>query len=339
MRTLEQLAVLTDSSFSGNKDTKIHSVADLKEASEGQISFVNNNKYLKHLETCNASAVIVTHEIAKSFKGNILINENPYMAVAHVIEILHAEPKPKAVIHKSASIDESAVVHESASIGPNVVIDEKVEIQAGVIVEAGCFIGKNSILKKGIHLYPNVTVYKDTIIGENTIVHAAATLGADGFGFAPTPEKQWFKILQIGNLIIGDDVEVGANTTIDRATLGSTKINNGVKLDNHIHIGHNVTIGEHTVMAAGTVVGGSTSIGKRCQIGGASALSGHIVIADDVILTGRSMVTNSVKLAGVYSSGIALDENKKWRKNAARFRKLDDLAKKVKNLEKKLNEK
>ena len=176
-----------------------------------------------------------------------------------------------------------------------------------------------------------------TIIGKNSIIHSGVVLGADGFGFAPTEEKAWYKILQVGNVVIGDDVEIGAKSTIDRAALGTTLIGNGVKLDNINHIGHNVHIDEHTIMAAGTVVGGSTYIGKRCQIGGATAISGHLNITDDVVFTGRSMVMKSVSKPGVYSSGIATEENAKWRRNAARFRNLDKMAKQLRLLEKKIN--
>lgn len=338
MHTLEQLASLTNSSLNGDKNTQIDSVADLKDAISGQISFVSNAKYISHLESTKASAVIINEELSKEYQGNVLINDNPYLTFAHVLEILHSEPKPADNIHKSATIDDTAELHISTNIGANVVIEEKVVIDADVIIGAGCIIGKGSKLGSGTHLYPNVTIYKDTIIGKNTIIHSGAIIGADGFGFAPTPKKEWFKILQIGNVVIGNEVEIGANTTIDRAALGTTTIKSGVKLDNQIHIGHNVNIDENTIIAAGTVIGGSTMIGKRCQIGGATAISGHLTIVDDVVFTGRSMVMKSIKSAGVYSSGIATDENRKWRKNAARFRKLDELAKKVNHLNKKINE-
>lgn len=339
MYTLEQLAALTDSSFNGDKNTQITSVAGLKEASEGQISFVSNAKYISHLESTQASVVILSESLAQQYNGNALINNNPYLTFARVLHILNTETKPEAAIHKTALIDKSTMLHPSVNIGPNVIIEEDVIIEENVNIGAGCNIGKNSILKHGSHLYPNVTLYKDTVIGKNNIIHSGVVIGADGFGFAPTEEKEWFKILQIGNVVLGDYVEIGANTTIDRAALGSTEIKNGVKLDNQIHIGHNVIIDENTVIAAGTLIAGSSSIGKRCQIGGATAISGHLTVTDDVIITGRSMVIKSINTAGVYSSGITADENKKWRKNAARFRKLDELAKKVSNLDKKLNEK
>ena len=339
IHTLEKLAELTNSTFNGDGSIQIHSIAGLKEATQGQISFVSNPKYVSKLIDAKASAVILNKKLAENYDGNALINDDPYLTFARVLEILHAEPQAKAIVHKTAVIEDKVKIHDTASIGPNVVIEQGAVIDKNVTIGAGCFIGKDCHLAKNVHLYPNVTLYKDTKIGKRSIIHSGAVIGADGFGFAPTPEKEWFKILQIGNVRIGDDVEIGPNTTVDRAALGTTEIHNGVKLDNHLQIGHNVVIGEHTIMASSTVIAGSVVIGKRCQIGGASAINGHISIADDAVLTGRSMVMKSIKSPGVYSSGLPSDDNKKWRKNAARFRKLDEMAKTVIRLDKKLNEK
>ncbi len=339
IHTLEQLAKLTDSSFSGDKNIQLNSVAALDEAVLGQISFVSNPKYINKLADSAASAVILNKGLAENYIGNVLINDDPYLTFARVLEILYAEPKSTVIVHKSVVIADDAILHKTVNIGPNVVIDEGVTIEKGVTIDAGCYIGKGSHLAEGVHLYPNVTLYKDTQIGKNSIIHSAAVIGSDGFGFAPTPAKSWYKILQVGNVVIGEDAEIGAGATIDRAALGTTTICNGVKLDNQVHVGHNVKIEEYTVIAAATVIGGSSNIGKRCQIGGAVAISGHLEVTDDVIITGKSMVIKSIKKSGVYSSGITADENKKWRKNAARFRSLDEIAKKVSHLDKKLNEK
>jgi len=338
MQTLEQLAKLTNSSFDGDGNIELTSVGALDEAESGQISFVSNPKYINKLAETSASAVILNNDLAKKFDGNTLINDNPYLTFARVLQILHAEPQSPGSIHKSATVSDNSKISKKAVIGANVIIESGVTIDENVIIGPNCVIGVNSQISKGVQLHPNVTLYKDTIIGENSIIHSGVVIGSDGFGFAPTKNQDWFKILQIGNVVIGDNVEIGANTTIDRAALGSTKINNGVKLDNLIHIAHNTEIGENTVIAAGTVIAGSTIIGKRCQIGGAAAIAGHLHIVDDVIFTGRSMVMKSVKKPGVYSSGIATEENKKWRRNAARFRNLDELAKKVRSLEQQLNE-
>lgn len=339
MHTLEQLAKLSNSSFSGDKSIKIHSVAGLDQAKQGQISFVSNPKYISKLKNSSASAVILNSSLAKIYDGNALINDDPYLTFARVLEILYAQSNANKTVHKTAIIADNVVLPNTVNIGPNVIIEAGVTIQKGVNIDAGCFIGEKSHIAENVHLYPNVTIYKETHIGKNSIIHSGTIIGADGFGFAPTPEKMWFKILQIGNVVIGDDVEIGANATVDRAALDATIIGNGVKLDNQVHIGHNVKIDEHTVIAAATVIGGSSSVGKRCMIGGAVAISGHLKIVDDVTITGRAMVIKSIKTAGVYSSGITTDENSKWRKNSARFRSLDKLVKKVTQLEKKLNEK
>lgn len=337
--TLEQLAKLTNSSLSGDKNTQLNSVAALDEAVSGQISFVSNPKYIHKLTDTAASAVILSNRLAENYDGNALINDDPYLTFARVLKILHDVPKSKAVIHSTAVVDSNVKLHESVSIRANVVIEEGVTIEKDVTICVGCYIGKDSHIAEGVHIYPNVTLYKDTHIGKNSIIHSNVVIGSDGFGFAPTPKKTWFKIQQIGNVVIGEDVEIGASTTIDRAALGTTTICDGVKLDNQIHIGHNVKIEEHTIIAASTVIGGSTFIGKRCQIGGAVAISGHLSVVDDVVITGKSMVMKSIKKSGVYSSGTSTDENKKWRRNAARFRSLDQIAKKVISLDKKLSEK
>jgi UDP-3-O-[3-hydroxymyristoyl] glucosamine N-acyltransferase len=336
--SLAKLAELTDSVVSGNPLTPLNSVAPLEGAVEGQISFISNKKYIKLLGTSKASAVILTPQLAENYQGNALINSDPYLTFAKVLDILHEEEKQVAIIHPNAVIADDVSIEDSVSIGANAIIESGVKIEGNVSIGAGCYIGKKSTLKKFSILHPNVSVYPDTQIGERTIIHSGTVIGADGFGFAPENDKTWYKIKQIGNVVIGDDVEIGANTTIDRAALGATLINNGVKLDNQIQIAHNVKIGKHTAIAAGTVVAGSTVIGEYCQIGGAVAIAGHLKVADGVIITGKSMVIKSIKSPGVYSSGIASDENRKWRRNAARFRQLDEMAKKLSSLEKKINE-
>jgi len=336
MLTLEKLAKLTDSKVKGDGSCQLQGVMSLEEASEGQISFVSSPKYKKHLESSKASAVILSPALAKDYSGNALINDDPYLTFAKIVSIFHPKNTPPPLIHPSVVIADSAVISKQVSIAANVVIESDVVIEEGVTVGAGSFIGERSVLKKNAQLHPNVTLYSDTKIGENSIIHSGAVIGADGFGYAPQKDKSWYKILQVGNVIIGSDVEVGANTTIDRAALGSTEIANGVKLDNQIQIGHNVRIGEHSIVAGGALIAGSTQIGKKCQIGGAAAIAGHLRIADKVIISGRAMVISSISEAGVYSSGIVIEENKKWRRNAARFRKLDEMAKTIKRLEKKL---
>lgn len=336
MRNLKQLAELTGSELKGDADIAINDVATLQDATQGEISFVSNPKYKKHLEVTHASAVILSPKLAVDFKGNALVNNDPYLTFAKVVNIFYKPDTPQANIHSSAVVAEDASIGENVDIAANVVINSGVSIGNNSIIGAGSIIAENTVIGSNALIHANVTLYADTQIGTDVIIHSGAVIGSDGFGFAPKSDKSWYKILQIGNVVIGDDVEIGANTTIDRAALGSTSIGNGVKLDNQIQIAHNVKIGDLSIIAGAAGVAGSTTIGERCQIGGAVAISGHLIITDDVIITGRSMVMGSIKKPGVYSSGIATDENRKWRRNAARFRHLDEMAKKLKELETKL---
>ena len=335
--TLEALAELTHCEVRGEKQLLLQNIATLQDAKESEISFVSNPKYKQQLNTTKASAVILTEKMAEHYLGNVLIAKDPYLTFAKIVSLFHPEEKQIASIHPSAVIDETATLGEGVCIGANVVIESHVKLQDNVKIGSGCFIGKSTSIGQNTVLNANVTLYYDTLMGENCIIHSGAVIGADGFGFAPQADKTWYKIKQVGNVIIGDDVEIGANTTVDRAALGSTLLSNGVKLDNQVIIGHNVHIDEHAIMAGGSLIAGSSKVGKRCQIGGGVAISGHLEIVDDVVITGRSMVIGSIKKAGVYSSGITIEENSKWRRNAVRFRSLDDLAKTVKRLEKKLD--
>ena len=334
MKSLKELAELTGSDIKGDKDVKLSGVATLQDARADQISFLSNPKYRKQLDSTKAAAVILSPKIAETFEGNALINNDPYLTFAKVVNIFNGRVIAQANIHPSAVIADDATIGKNANIAANVVIDAGVKIGDNAVIGSGSVIGEKTIIGSGALLHANVTIYSNTVIGTDIIIHAGAVIGSDGFGFAPDKDKSWYKILQIGNVVIGNNVEIGANTTIDRAALGSTTIGNGVKLDNQIQIAHNVEVGDLTIIAGAAGIAGSSIVGKRCQIGGAVAISGHLTIVDDVIITGRSMVISSIKESGVYSSGIAADENRKWRRNAARFRSLNDMAKKIKELEK-----
>jgi UDP-3-O-[3-hydroxymyristoyl] glucosamine N-acyltransferase len=337
--TLSALAELTHTEFKGDEQTLLSNVATLQDATAGDISFVSNPKYKRQLESSKASVIILSEKLAEQYEGNALITKDPYLTFAKVVRLFNPSKEQQASIHPTAVIDETATIGKHVNIAANVVIEKGVTIEDGVQIGAGSVIGVNSSVDQNTLLYANVTLYSDSKIGKNVILHSGVVIGADGFGFVLQEDKTWYKILQVGNVIIADDVEIGANTTIDRAALGSTKIAKGVKIDNQVIIGHNVQIDEHTIMPGGSLVAGSTNIGKRCQIGGGVAIAGHLEIADDVMITGRSMVTNSLKSAGVYSSGITTEENAKWRRNAARFRSLDKMAKQLNQLEKKLQDK
>jgi UDP-3-O-[3-hydroxymyristoyl] glucosamine N-acyltransferase len=334
--SLNKLAEVTASELQGNPDVMISGISSLDSATTEQISFAIGRKYLSQLQACNAAAVILTAELATLYQGdNVLINKHPYLAYAKVINAFYPENTTKASIHPSSIIDVSASIANTASIGAHVIIGKHVIIGDAVTIEAGSVINDHCTIDQYSYLHANVTLYANSKIGKNTRLHSGVVIGADGFGYAPE-QNEWYKIKQIGNVIIGNGVEIGANTTIDCAALGSTLIGDGVKLDNLIQVAHNVKIGEHTAIAACVAIAGSATIGKRCQIGGASAIAGHLHIADDVIITGMSMVVSSIKSAGVYSSGMPVNENKKWRKNIIRFSQLDKMAKKIRELEKRI---
>ncbi|MEZ5453306.1 MAG: UDP-3-O-(3-hydroxymyristoyl)glucosamine N-acyltransferase [Thiothrix sp.] len=333
--SLKELAEHTGSRLQGDADFRIIAVAPVETAQSGDISYIRGGKYRHFLESSRAGALILPSELAQGYVGNCLVHANPYLAYAQIVTLLHPPPRPAPGIHPSAILADNVVIGDGVSIGANVVLGQGVEIGAGSVIEAGCVLGEGCKIGENTRLYPNVTLGYGSQLGKRCIIHSGAVLGADGFGFAPD-NGAWYKIPQVGNVVVGDDVEIGANTTIDRAALGSTVIGNGVKLDNLIQIGHNTQIGDYTAMAACTAVAGSVQIGKHCQIAGMCAIAGHLSITDHVVVTGTSMVSHSITQPGVYSSGTSATENAVWRKNAARFNQLDKMARRLAELERQL---
>jgi len=335
---LKQLAELLGVKVHGDEEVVIKSVAPVDKATEGDISFVSSAKYLQGLRNTSASAVIVKPSMLEDTKVAALVVENPRATYARVVSLLYPQHLPEAGIHASASIDLTAQVAVSASIGANVVIEANAEIADDVIIEAGCVIGRNSKIGKSTHLYPNVTVYYDCIIGEQCILHSSSVVGSDGFGFE-FDKTEWLKIAQVGGVRIGDKVEIGACSVVDRGALNDTVIEEGVKLDNHVQIAHNVHVGAHTVMSRGVGVAGSSKIGKNCIIGGMAGIRDNIEITDNVIITAMTIVSKSLRQPGSYSSTTPIDDTKSWRKNSVRFRQLDDMAKRIRLLEKQIENK
>ncbi|RMJ03869.1 UDP-3-O-acylglucosamine N-acyltransferase [Marinobacter litoralis] len=331
---LQEIADALGASLRGDPDARVSGMATLQAAGPSQISFLANPSYGKYLKDSRAGAVIVSPATADQAQTNVLILDNPYMGYARLSHWFDRTPVASAGIHPSAVVDPSATISSTASIGPHVVIETEVVIGEQVVVGAGSVVGARSRVGDCTVLSPRVTLAHDVQLGQRCSILSGAVIGGAGFGFA-NEKGEWHRIAQLGGVILGDDVEVGANTTIDRGALGPTVIGNGVKLDNLIQIAHNVQIGDHTAMAALSAIAGSTSIGKYCVFGGASAVAGHLNIADQVHLTGMSMVTNDISEPGVYSSGLPADKNRQWRKNAVRFRQLDGLARRIKELEKK----
>ena len=335
--TLSELAVLIGADISGDGTCVIDHVAAIQSADAGAICFVGSARYQKYLGQTLASAVIVTRELAVGLTIPALIVNNPRAAHARITALLHPPYLPPAGIHPRAVIAATAKVASTASIAANVVIDAYATIGEGSCIEAGCVIGRDVNIGANVHLYPNVTIYYGCRIGDNTIIHASSVIGADGFGFE-NDQGEWLKIPQVGAVKIGNNVEIGACSTVDRGALADTVIGDGVKLDNHVQIAHNVQIGEHTIMSNGVGVAGSTKIGKNCIIGGMVGIRDNIEITDNVMVTGMALVSKSLDKPGSYSSNTPIDDTPSWRKNSARFRQLDDMARRIIQLEKKLKE-
>jgi UDP-3-O-[3-hydroxymyristoyl] glucosamine N-acyltransferase len=333
--TLGQLAERLGATLQGAADTVISGLATLQEAQTGQLSFLANPQYRKYLAATQASALLLSPADAEGYAGAALVVASPYLAFAQLSHLFDPRPVASVGVHPTAVIAADAQVHASASIGPYVVIERAAQIGPGVSVGAHCYIGERSIVGADGWLAPRVTLYHDVRIGKRVAIHSGAVLGADGFGFAKEAGS-WQKIAQIGGVLIGDDVDIGANTTIDRGALADTIIGDGVKLDNLIMIAHNVQVGDHTAMAGGAGVSGSSKVGKHCMLAGRAGLVGHIEVCDNVFITGMTMITRSITEPGSYSSGTAMQPSAEWRKSATRFRQLDDMARRLQKLEKQL---
>ncbi len=333
--TLGELAQALGVKFQGDSSLEISGLATLANAKPGQISFLANPLYRAQLQTTQASAVIVEQQEADSCGLPALIAEHPYLLYAKLSHYFDRRKRQATGIHPSAVVAADAVIGDGCKIGPNVVLESGVSLGSGVEIGPGTVIGVNCRIGDDCVIYANVTLYHSVTVGQRCTLHSGVVLGADGFGFA-NEQGAWVKIAQLGGVTIGDDVDVGANTTIDRGALQDTRIGSGVILDNQIQIAHNVEIGEGTAIAGCTGIAGSTKIGKYCTIAGAVGIAGHLTITDRVHITMRSAITHSITAPGSYSSGTAMSETKYWRKNAARFRKLDEMARRIIELEKKL---
>jgi UDP-3-O-[3-hydroxymyristoyl] glucosamine N-acyltransferase len=333
--TLAQLAEQLGAQLRGEAELQIAGLATLQEAGPAQLSFLANAQYRKYLAGCKAGAVLLTAADAEGFQGNALIVGNPYLAYAQLSHLFDRKPRALPGVHATAVIAEDAVVDASASIGAYAVIESGAQIGPGVSIGAHCVVGARSVIGEGGWLAPRVTLYHDVRIGKRVVIQSGAVIGGEGFGFA-NEKGVWQKIAQIGGVSIGDDVEIGANTTVDRGALSDTLLGNGVKLDNQIMIAHNVQVGDNTAMAGCVGISGSTKIGRNCMIAGGVGMVGHIEVCDNVFVTGMTMVTRSITEPGSYSSGTAMQPAAEWRKSAARIRQLDDMARRLQQLEKQL---
>ncbi len=334
--TLGDIAAVCDAELQGDPASKIFNVASLRNSAPGDLSFFVNRYFHADLEKTRATAVVLAATDAPACPTARLISSDPYLAYAKAARFLNPIAKFSPGIHPSAVVNASADIAADCFIGANSVIGGNVVIGSGSYIGPGCVIEAGVVIGSQCRFYPRVTLMERVEIGMRVLLHPGVVIGADGYGIA-NDSGRWLKIPQLGNVVIGDDVEIGANTTIDRGSLENTVVETGAKIDNQVQIGHNTRIGEHTAIAGAAVVAGSVKIGRRCMIGGASAITGHIEIVDDVVITGMSGVSNSIKQAGVYSSGVPVTDNKTWRKNMARFRHLDEIARKIARMEKLVN--
>lgn len=320
-------------SIQGDPDCVIRGISTIQNAKPEHITFLINPVYKKYLPTTQAAAVILTASEASECPVNALITCHPYYTYAKIAALFNPKPLPEPGIHVSAVVGKHCEIDPSAAVAAHCVIGEGVKLAQDVVVGPGCVIGPYCELAAGTRLEANVTLYDRIVIGKRVLIASGTVIGSDGFGIAKH-KGAWHKVPQIGRVVIGDDVDIGANCAIDRGAIEDTVIENGVKLDNLIQIGHNVRIGANTAIAGCVGIAGSAVIGKNCLIGGASGINGHITIADNTVITGMSVISKSIREPGVYSSGVGGQmTNLEWRKNSARLHRVDQLTTRVKNLE------
>ena len=330
---LGELAVRYGCELRGDPDVAVDHVATLQEAGAGALAFLANPKYRKHLAVTRAAAVVLDAASAEACPTNALIAANPYATYARIAQLLY----PVAVFtpgrHPRANIEAGAQIDTTAWIGPGCHVAGAAVIGAHVYLGPGTVVLERAQVGAHTRCVAHVTLCEGVRIGERCVLHPGVVIGADGFGHAPDTDG-YVKLPQVGSVVIGDDVEIGANTTIDRGAIADTIVERGVKIDNQVQVGHNCRIGEHTVIAGCVGISGSVTIGRRCMIGGMVGIVGHLQIADDVYLTGKTMVSHSITQAGLYSGQLPFDEARRFRRNSARFQKLDELARRVRRLEK-----
>jgi len=331
--SLGTLAAQFGCELHGDPDIQVSRVATLRNAGPGSISFLANPAYRDQLADTAASAVILSAEAVDGCPVAALVTDDPYVLYARVATLLYPRPAFPPGVHASAVIDADAEVDPGAHVAALAVIEAGARIEAQVYVGPGCVVGRNCTVGEGSYLHANVTLIEDVSIGRRALIHGGVVIGADGFGHKMT-DTGWLKVPQVGGVRIGDDVEIGASTTIDRGAIDDTVIEDGVKLDNQIQIAHNCRVGAHTVIASGTGVSGSTTIGSRCIIAGMVGFVGHIHICDNVVITGAAVVTKDIREPGVYTSAWAVQPDRQWKRTVARVRRLDRFEERLRALEK-----
>jgi len=321
--SLGELAVRFALELRGDPQCRVSHVATLAQGTPGSLSFLADSRHRRELATTRASAVVLAPADAPACPVAALVTENPRLAFAHMAALLYPEPNCAPGIHPTAVVAMGVRIPESATVGALAVIEEDVLLGERSWIGPGCIVQRGARVGEDTRLVARVNLYAGVELGARCLVHAGAVIGADGFGFA-LDGGSWVKIPQVGSVRIGDDVEIGANTTVDRGAIGDTVIGEGAKLDNQIQVGHNVSIGAHTAIAACTGISGSTKIGERCMVGGMVGFAGHLTIADDVVITGCSLVSASIREPGSYSSGMPAVPTRAWRRMVAHLRRFGE---------------
>lgn len=336
MRLID-IAQILDAKLYGDENVIITGIASINNAQAGEITFLKDHRFRRKLSSCHASAVILSAVDIIFCRTAALVVKDPYLAYVKIAKLMDSTLNKliKKGIESSVVIAPNVILGKRIGIGANTVIESGVILGDDVFIGSGSFIGKNTKIGTGTRLFANVTVYHEVEIGEHCLIQSGSVIGADGFGYINN-HGVWMKIPQLGKVKIGNYVEIGACTTIDRGTLDDTCIENGVIIDNQCQIAHNVIIGEHTAIAGGVIMAGSLKIGRYCMIGGASVINGHINICDKVTITGMGMVMRSIKQPGIYSSGIPLQPNMIWRKTTALVMRINNIYTRLKNIEKKI---
>ena len=335
--TLAALCSGLDVEIQGDEQCVIDHICTIQRGTPGGITFLVNKLYRKYLTVSSASAVILSASDSQDCPTNAIVSRDPYYTWSQIAAYFDDKPSAIPGIHSTAVVGEGCHIDPTASVGPYCVIGKEVHLGAHVTLGPGCVIGERTIVGDFTRLEAHVTVYHRVSIGQRVLIASGTVIGSDGFGIAKH-KGVWHKVPQLGAVIIEDEVEMGANCTIDRGAIESTIIRRGAKIDNQVQVGHNVCIGEHTAIAGCVGIAGSTSIGSNCLVGGQAGFAGHLSISDNVVITGGTEVSKSIRTPGIYSSGVGgLVTNQKRRKNTARVHRLDRLFEQVKNLEKALN--
>ncbi|MFS1523558.1 UDP-3-O-(3-hydroxymyristoyl)glucosamine N-acyltransferase [Microbulbifer sp. 2304DJ12-6] len=314
---------------------KISALSTLQDARASDLTFLASSPYRRFLKDTGAGAVLVTEEFADECPVSVLCVEDPYLAFARASALFNTAPQVEVGIHPSAVVHPDAEISSSASVAAGVVVEKHAKIGPNVSLGANCFVGEGAIIGAGSCLHAGAVVHHRCSLGRDCIIHSQAVIGADGFGFAHH-QQEWIKIYQLGGVNIGDDVEIGANTCVDRGALGDTVIGRGVKIDNLVQIAHNVKIGDYSAIAACSGIAGSAVIGRHCALAGCSRIAGHVTIADGCTVTADTFVTKSIDSPGSYSGALPFSDSPTWRRNAVRFGRLDKMARRLKDLEKQL---